>query len=65
MAHVDMHSKSHWYLDSTHTSHSNGWLGVTVPTVLIVKLRPKADARHDKNRWVHLQREFLCFIGVG
>lgn len=39
MAHVDMHSKSHWYLDSTHTSHSNGWLGVTVPTVLIVKLR--------------------------
>lgn len=32
---------------------------------LIVKLRPKADARHDKNRWAHLQREFLCFIGVG
>lgn len=31
--------------------------------VLIVKLRLKADARHDKNRWVHLQREFLCFIG--
>ena len=33
--------------------------------VLIVKLRPKADVRHDKNIWVHLQREFLCFIGVG
>lgn len=39
VAHVDMHSKSHWHLDSTHTSQSHGSVGVTVPTVLIVKLR--------------------------
>lgn len=41
MAHVDMHNKSHWHPDYTHTSQLNGSLGVIVPTVLTVKLRAK------------------------